>query len=372
MQSLDAINGNNGFTFAGRNAGDQLGISVASAGDVNGDGRDDLVIGSEDEYSRRGAAYVLFGKSTPWSSRMTPADIDGIVGFRLLGARNIYGLGRAVGGLDFDGDGFSDIIAGTTFGGIGNQNGSASVVYGHAGTFPAQLDVATLNGTNGRAFFGTTSFERLGEQAANAGDINGDGIDDLMISAPFTDHGGADAGSMYIVFGSRQRGPAQMFSSGIFGRVGFRMDGFDADGYCGQRQRRIGDINGDGVEDIVVGCNYSAGGGTHRGSAHALFGNAAPMAAAMSATVATAVLGDQDATFVLAEAAAVHYLDSQPFAGAAISSTPSVASGTWSFRQSNSGPFQPIPVGLSVSSALVLRKSASRHPPIFSAMCGWR
>mgnify|MGYP006386864491 CR=1 FL=1 len=68
-----------------------------------------------------------------------------------------------------------------------------------------------------------------------------------------------------------------MFSSSISGRIGFRMDGFDVDGYCGQGQRRIGDIDDDGIDDLIVGCNYSSGGGTHRGSAHVLFGNAAPM-----------------------------------------------------------------------------------------------
>lgn len=363
MQILNAIDGNNGFTFHGADAGANLGRSAGRAGDVNGDGRDDLVIGSDDEDERRGAVYVVFGKSTPWNATMSPTYIDGIVGFRVLGARSNDSLGRTSGGLDFDGDGFSDVVAGSIFGGVGNQTGSTSVIYGHAGAFPAVIDVGTLDGNNGRRFFGSTSFERLGEDSADAGDVNGDGIDDLMMSAPFADHGGSSSGSMYIAFGSPQRGPAQLFSASIFGRAGFRMDGFDINGYCGLRQRRIGDINDDGIDDIMVGCYSSSGGGTYRGSAHVVFGNAAPMVRETSATVATLNSGDVGIRG-LAALAAMQYLDTQPFAGAAITSTPSSAFGTWSFRQTDSASFTPIPVGLSETNALVLAPGAQiRYAP---------
>jgi hypothetical protein len=365
--SLGAIDGNIGFTFSGQGAGAMLGNGVAGAGDVNGDGLDDMIIGSDSEQSGRGAAHVVFGRSTGWSATMTPADLDGTVGFRLVGARNNDYLGFGVGAVDLDADGFSDVVAGSVFGGVSNQGGSASVVYGHAGAFPAAIDVGTLDGANGRRIFGANNFERVGQRPANAGDVNGDGIDDLMMGTQAADYGGEDSGSMYVLFGSAQRGPAQMVSSDIAGRRGFRLDGFDVDGYCAQIQRRIGDINDDGVDDIVVGCNYSAGGGTHRGSAHVLFGNAAPMVAATSSTVATLAAGVVDAVFALADIAATHYIDVQPFAGAAITQTPSVAEGSWMFRQSPGDAFAAVPTGLGPTNALVLGPAAEfRFVPVAS------
>lgn len=356
-QSLSAIDGNNGFLFHGKNAGDQFGISAAPLGDLNGDGLDDFVVGSESEESRRGVAYVLYGRDTPWNARISAGDVNGTNGFRVLGAEQNVFLGRGVGRLDFDGDGISDLAVGSMGGGI-NRNGAAHVIYGRAGGFPAQLDVATLDGTNGRSFYGTSRFERLGEQATNAGDVNGDGIDDLLMSAPYADYAGADTGSVYIAYGSRQRGPAEMDSTAIAGRVGFRMDGFDPDGYCGQRQRPIGDINDDGIDDIVIGCNYSSGGGVHRGAAHVLFGNAAPLVRTKSALVATILPGDSAGVFALAAVATAQYLDAQPFAGAAITSTPPAAFGNWAYRQSSAAAFQAIPGGLSNTNALVLAPGA--------------
>jgi hypothetical protein len=149
-----------------------------------------------------------------------------------------------------------------------------------------------------------------------------------------------------------------MNSTAIAGRVGFRMDGFDPDGYCGQRQRPVGDINDDGIADLVIGCNYSSGGGVHRGAAHALYGNAAPLVRVPSAVVASVNPGDGAGVFGIAEVAAAQYLDAQPFAGAAITSTPSAAFGTWAYRQSAAGAFQTIPGGLTTSNALVLAPGA--------------
>lgn len=356
-QSLSAIDGNNGFLFHGKNPGDRVGISAALIGDLNGDGNDDFAVGSETEQSNRGAAFVLFGRATPWTATVSTSSVDGTIGFRVLGPGPNVFLGRGVGGLDFDGDGIDDLVVGSIAGGP-NRTGSASVVYGRTGGFPPVLDIATLDGTNGRSFHGTSTFERLGEQAANAGDVNGDGVDDLLLAAPFADYTGSDSGSVYIVFGSRQRGPVELFSSAIAGRVGFRMDGFDPDGYCGQRQRPVGDINDDGIDDLVIGCNYSSGGGVHLGAAHALLGNAAPLARLPSAVMASANAGGSAVVIALAAVATAQYLDAQPFAGAAITSTPASVLGSWAYRQSGASAFQPIPSGLSTSNALVLAPGA--------------
>jgi hypothetical protein len=107
-----------------------------------------------------------------------------------------------------------------------------------------------------------------------------------------------------------------------------------------------------------VGCNYSSGGGTHRGSAHVIFGNAAPFARLPAAVATWIQSGGVPAIISIAAVAASHYVDRQPFAGAALTQTPLGAPGSWSFRQTATDAFQPLPADLGRNNALVLAASA--------------
>jgi hypothetical protein len=210
---------------------------------------------------------------------------------------------------------------------------------------------------NGRRIFGSTAFDRFGETVSPAGDVNGDGVDDIVIGAPFTNFGAADAGSLYIAFGSVTKGPSTSTAASLTGAYGLRLDGFDGDGYCAQRIRAAGDLNADGLPDVVVGCNYSAGGGAHRGSAHVLFGNAAPLVSDTTDDLASiAEDAASSATVSIAELGAARYLDLDPLAGAAITATPAGAgsAGHWSYRKGGTGSFTALPSNLSPINALVL------------------
>ena len=169
--SLADLDGSNGFRLDGINAGDRSGVSVASAGDVNGDGFEDVIIGAYLADGGAGERYVVFGRASGFGATFDLATLDGTNGFRLDGI-NQSGFSVAGAG-DINGDGFGDLIIGAfTPGGLEEES---HVVFGRASGFAAGLDLATLDGANGFLLVGIDQDDRSGFSVAGAGDINGDG-----------------------------------------------------------------------------------------------------------------------------------------------------------------------------------------------------
>ncbi len=187
-----AINGSNGFIIGGT-----TGASLA-AGDVNGDGIQDLIIGEPLYGAYSGAVYVVFGHTGTWSS-MNVSSLNGTNGFMISGVGD-PGDGSQVGPFtgasvaagDVNGDGIADIIIGAPdyYDAFGNQvNGSdyyskVYVVFGQPKTYnwPAAMSLSALNGSNGFEIDDFGNYHYFGEVVAS-GDINGDGIFDVIIGA---------------------------------------------------------------------------------------------------------------------------------------------------------------------------------------------
>jgi len=253
------INGLNGFTINGVAASDNSGVSVSAAGDINGDGIDDLVVGAPftDVNGNKiaGSSYVVFGADTGLSNPLNLANLNGSNGFTINGvADDRSGFSVSAAG-DINGDGIDDLIIGA-FGAGPNGNsfaGRSYVVFGAVTGLPNPLNLDDLNGSNGFTINGVAANDRSGFSVSAAGDINGDGIDDLMIGASRADPNGInDAGSSYVVFGGSNL-PHPFDLSTLNGINGFRLDGVSVNDNSGRSVSAAGDINGDGIDDLIIG-----------------------------------------------------------------------------------------------------------------------
>lgn len=247
---------NAGFEIVGEAPGDIAGTSVSAAGDVNGDGIPDLLIGAPKAAINgpsTGAAYVVFGKNNP-----DPVFLElvalGEGGFSIEGEDTQHFAGHSVGDAgDVNGDGLADVIVGA-YGAEPNGilSGRAYVVFGRDAGKPASLKDIAAGAGGGFVMNGETAFDFAGSAVDGAGDVNGDGLSDLVVGAYGSDIAGDTAGRAYVVFGKSSANPVDL--GNVAGGVGgFAIDGELAFDVAGQAVAGAGDFNGDGLADILIG-----------------------------------------------------------------------------------------------------------------------
>ncbi len=239
---LATLTPSQGIRIVGVDALGESGSSVSGAGDVNGDGFADVIVGApyttEGGKEFAGSSYVVFGgASGPANvnlSTLVPAQ-----GFRMSGAAAYDQSGTSVSAAgDVNGDGFADVIVGAPYAtpvAGRDQAGAAYVVFGKSGGFtnidfstlaapPSSLAVAAA-ASPGFLVSGAAGYDNTGRSVSAAGDVNGDGFGDFIIGAPYAVVAGKDyAGSAYVVYG-KAGGPGNVDLSTLTAAQGSRILG---------------------------------------------------------------------------------------------------------------------------------------------------
>jgi hypothetical protein len=268
---LATLAANDGMVFDGLGANDHLGVSLSAAGDINGDGFADIILGAPDAAANgasSGASYVVFGGE--FSGAFDLGALNGDNGFRLVGAAAGDNAAFVAGVGDINGDGYGDLVVGAPrHQGDAAGSGSSYVVFGKADGFTTDLDLGSLGGADGFRIDGVALNDQSGYSVSGAGDVNGDGLNDLLIGAGYADPQGAESGAAYVVFGKSTGFTASLSLATLAADSGFRIEGAAASDLAGFSIRAAGDVNGDGFDDMLVGALGANGG---FGSAYLLFG----------------------------------------------------------------------------------------------------
>ena len=252
------LDGTNGFVINGAAANIRSGRAVSSAGDVNNDGIQDLIIGAPFANTSVGVSYLVFGPTNVGSSgTISLGSLDGTNGFEITGVDSTSKTGNSVAAAgDFNGDGIDDFVTGVPYadGVSGNDNGEIYVIFGATNI---GLGGSLAFGTDGFIINGIDTYDYAGYSVSNAGDVNGDGIADLLIGAKGADpNSNNTSGETYVVFGATNFGAGGTLNlSALTGSNGFTINGIDVGDESGKAVSGPGDVNGDGIADILIGAH---------------------------------------------------------------------------------------------------------------------
>ena len=262
-----------GFTIKGFTSSNQLGRSVSTAGDIDNDGYDDIIVGAFGYSSSKGIAYVIYGGETSsfvnWDFSSGATLNPSTTGFTIIGnaASDLFGWSVSTAG-DINKDGYDDIIVGAY--GKYTQTGVVYVIYGGERSSRQNFNFGsdTLSpGSTGFTITGAGISNYFGYSVSKAGDINNDGYDDILIGAHYQS---TQRGAAYVIYGGEKSSMSNiLLNSALDPLKGFVITGTAASNYFGFSVSAAGDINKDGYDDIIIGAIMK---NTFQGAAYVIYG----------------------------------------------------------------------------------------------------
>jgi hypothetical protein len=248
-------------TLPGKHVLSRFGFSVSSAGDYNGDGFSDIVVGAntyKDFFQNEGAIFLYLANGNGYG--IDPQNEDIVVSGEAFANR---GESVACAG-DMNGDGYSDVLFGTRLADTGNLNDplvNAGRISSFHGTRPGYI--AGGNGALLKELLHAGA--ELGTSVASAGDVNGDGYSDIIAGAPMFDKTGTDDGVVLLYYGSPDL---------TITKANISFEGDQKEGYLGSSLASAGDVNGDGFDDVLIGARYYDNGQVDEGMCFLYYGSA--------------------------------------------------------------------------------------------------
>ncbi|RMG44335.1 MAG: hypothetical protein D6718_10260 [Acidobacteria bacterium] len=250
--TVDPLATSPAWTAEGNLADAYFGFSVATAGDVNGDGYSDVIVGAYGYdgilETDEGAAYVYHGSASGLHTGAAWSD----VGYQ---AYAYFGITVSTAG-DVNGDGYADVIVGAYQYDNGQVNEGRAFVYHGSATGLERSPAWTAEGDQSSAYFGRS--------ASTAGDVNGDGYADVIVGAYQYDNGEANEGRAFVYHGS---------ASGLETSPAWTAESDQASAFFGMSVSTAGDVNGDGYSDVIVGAYSYDNGETDEGRAYVFHGS---------------------------------------------------------------------------------------------------
>ncbi len=262
--NMDASLSSADASFLGEVTYDCSGLSISSAGDVNGDGYDDILIGAytNDETPDNddaGQTYLIFGKSSGWSMDVPLSSVDA----SFLGETANDYSGKSVSSAgDVNGDGYDDILIGAY--GFNEFTGQTYLILGKSSGWDMDVSLSAADAS----FIGESAGDYSGYTVCGAGDVNGDGYDDILIGAYRNGEAAGLAGQTYLILGKSSGWSMDVSLSSADASFW----GEAAHDYSGYSISGAGDVNCDGYDDILVSSYLNGETAGSAGQTYLIFG----------------------------------------------------------------------------------------------------
>ncbi|MCI0473652.1 MAG: integrin alpha, partial [Ignavibacteria bacterium] len=255
--TIDPLSTSPNWTAESNQAGAYFGYSVSNAGDVNGDGYSDVIVGAyyyDNGQTDEGRTFVYHGSASGllttanWTAESDQASAH-------------FGCSVSTAG-DVNGDGYSDVIVGAYYYDNGETDEGRAFVYHGSSSGLSLTQNWTAESDQASAYFGYS--------VSTAGDVNGDGYSDVIVGACAYDNGQNNEGRAFVYHGS---------ASGLSATSNWTAESVQANAYFGCSVSTAGDVNGDGYSDVIVGANYYSNGQSNEGRVFVYHGSASGLSA---------------------------------------------------------------------------------------------